>query len=195
MTEHAAVEPEAANATSPETAAGPSAAAGPMSSPSGGDSTSPSGDKGNSPDDTAAAPRPEETTETGDASAPAPAMAAAAEAEASASAPAPAPAALDMSAAGSTTTSGVETGCSSAGPGWKMGPEDFTLLCVIGQGAFGRVLQVRSKFDEEVYAMKVISKRMLKRKNHLSYMRYVTLSACLPGLPVYLSCPVHPSSS
>lgn len=55
--------------------------------------------------------------------------------------------------------------------GWKVGPEDFTPLCVIGQGAFGRVLQVRSKLDEGVYAMKVISKRMLRKKNHLSYMR------------------------
>jgi serine/threonine protein kinase len=51
--------------------------------------------------------------------------------------------------------------------GWKVGPEDFSPLCVIGQGAFGRVLQVRSKLDEGVYAMKVISKRMLRKKNHL----------------------------
>lgn len=35
------------------------------------------------------------------------------------------------------------------------------------------MLQVRAKFDDKVYAMKVISKRMLKKKNHLSYMRYV----------------------
>lgn len=33
------------------------------------------------------------------------------------------------------------------------------------------MLQVRSRFDAKVYAMKVISKRMLKKKNHLSYMR------------------------
>ena len=55
--------------------------------------------------------------------------------------------------------------------GWKVGPEDFTPMCVIGQGAFGRVLQVRSKLDDCMYAMKVISKRMLRKKNHLSYMR------------------------
>ncbi len=60
---------------------------------------------------------------------------------------------------------------SMGGAGWKVGPEDFTPLCVIGQGAFGRVLQVRSKLDDGVYAMKVISKRMLRKKNHLSYMR------------------------
>lgn len=83
---------------------------------------------------------------------------------------APPSAALDASEAGTSTS---PSGGGGDAAGWKVGPEDFTLLCVIGQGAFGRVLQVRSKFDGEVYAMKVISKRMLKKKNHLSYMRCV----------------------
>lgn len=43
-------------------------------------------------------------------------------------------------------------------------PSDFELLKVIGMGAFGKVLQVRSKVTGEVLAMKVISKRKLKSK-------------------------------
>jgi p70 ribosomal S6 kinase len=44
-------------------------------------------------------------------------------------------------------------------------PADFSLLKVIGMGAFGKVLQVRSKVTQQVLAMKVISKRKLKSKN------------------------------
>lgn len=43
-------------------------------------------------------------------------------------------------------------------------PQDFELLKVIGMGAFGKVLQVRNKKTQKVHAMKVISKRLLKKK-------------------------------
>jgi len=43
-------------------------------------------------------------------------------------------------------------------------PKDFDLLKVIGMGAFGKVLQVRNRQTKSVLAMKVISKRVLKRK-------------------------------
>jgi hypothetical protein len=43
-------------------------------------------------------------------------------------------------------------------------PKDFELLKVIGMGAFGKVLQVRNKESKKVLAMKVISKRVLRRK-------------------------------
>ena len=36
-----------------------------------------------------------------------------------------------------------------------VGPQDFTLLCVIGQGAFGKVIQVRHQPTDEILAMKV----------------------------------------
>ena len=43
-------------------------------------------------------------------------------------------------------------------------PKDFELLKVIGMGAFGKVLQVRNRHSQRILAMKVISKRILKRK-------------------------------
>ena len=44
-------------------------------------------------------------------------------------------------------------------------PKDFELLKVIGMGSFGKVLSVRSKSTSKVMAMKVISKRLLKKKS------------------------------
>ncbi|GMH63435.1 hypothetical protein TrRE_jg9396, partial [Triparma retinervis] len=47
-------------------------------------------------------------------------------------------------------------------------PRDFELMSVIGMGSFGKVLQVRLKSTGKVYAMKVISKRLLKKKNFVN---------------------------
>ena len=41
--------------------------------------------------------------------------------------------------------------------------KDFDLLKVIGVGAFGKVLQVRHKHTQRILAMKVISKRLLRK--------------------------------
>lgn len=38
---------------------------------------------------------------------------------------------------------------------YSIGPQDFDLLCVIGQGAFGKVIQVRHQPTDEILAMKV----------------------------------------
>ena len=43
-------------------------------------------------------------------------------------------------------------------------PKDFELLKVVGMGAFGKVLQVKNRQSGQILAMKVISKRLLKRK-------------------------------
>lgn len=43
-------------------------------------------------------------------------------------------------------------------------PKDFDLLKVIGMGAFGKVLQVRNRKSHTIHAMKIISKRLLRRK-------------------------------
>lgn len=51
-----------------------------------------------------------------------------------------------------------------AGKSRYVTPKDFELLKVIGMGAFGKVLQVRNKRSNKILAMKVISKRLLRRK-------------------------------
>ncbi|KAG4155078.1 hypothetical protein ERO13_D03G089900v2 [Gossypium hirsutum] len=58
----------------------------------------------------------------------------------------------------------------------KIGPEDFVILRVVGQGAFGKVFQVRKKGrnDEDgdgLFAMKVMKKVTIIKKNHVDYMR------------------------
>lgn len=53
----------------------------------------------------------------------------------------------------------------------KIGPQHFELLKLLGEGAFGKVILVQSRLNKEMYAMKVISKKMLKKKNNISYMR------------------------
>eukprot|EP00531_Pseudo-nitzschia_arenysensis_P006584 CAMPEP_0116153940 /NCGR_PEP_ID=MMETSP0329-20121206/21513_1 /TAXON_ID=697910 /ORGANISM="Pseudo-nitzschia arenysensis, Strain B593" /LENGTH=820 /DNA_ID=CAMNT_0003650883 /DNA_START=213 /DNA_END=2672 /DNA_ORIENTATION=+ len=44
-------------------------------------------------------------------------------------------------------------------------PKDFELLKVIGMGAFGKVLQVRNKQSKQILAMKIISKRQLRKSS------------------------------
>ncbi|GKU88770.1 hypothetical protein SLEP1_g2996 [Rubroshorea leprosula] len=59
----------------------------------------------------------------------------------------------------------------------KIGPEDFEILRVIGQGAFGKVFQVRKKIGsvlgdgDGIYAMKVMRKDIIIKKNHVGYMK------------------------
>lgn len=52
-----------------------------------------------------------------------------------------------------------------------VGIEDFEVLKVVGQGAFGRVYQVRIKNTSEIYAMKVMRKDKIMEKNHAEYMK------------------------
>jgi tRNA A-37 threonylcarbamoyl transferase component Bud32 len=73
---------------------------------------------------------------------------------------------------GTTTTSGSDTNTTDASvflPDKQQMPlrfvtaKDFDLLKVIGMGAFGKVLQVRHKHTQQILAMKVISKRLLRK--------------------------------
>lgn len=78
-----------------------------------------------------------------------------------------------------------------------MTPNHFDLVCCIGEGAFGKVLLVRPRLEstvtsrKNVYAMKVISKKLLKKKNHFSYMkaeRDIMTKVCSIWLYLYILC-------
>ncbi|KAJ4972852.1 hypothetical protein NE237_006026 [Protea cynaroides] len=61
----------------------------------------------------------------------------------------------------------------------KMGPGDFEILRLVGQGAFGKVFLVRKKNngggeicgDDGIFAMKVMRKDTIIKKNHVDYMK------------------------
>ncbi|CAI5747315.1 unnamed protein product [Peronospora destructor] len=69
----------------------------------------------------------------------------------------------------SDSTSSLSTGKSiSKHP---VGPQDFDLLCVIGQGAFGKVIQVRHQPTDEILAMKIVSNKYIVQHNSVSYLQ------------------------
>eukprot|EP00878_Enallax_costatus_P016535 GHUV01017348.1.p1 GENE.GHUV01017348.1~~GHUV01017348.1.p1 ORF type:complete len:478 (+),score=209.34 GHUV01017348.1:238-1671(+) len=53
----------------------------------------------------------------------------------------------------------------------KLGPQDFEILKVVGQGAFGKVFQVRARSTGKIYAMKVMRKQRILQKDHGDYVR------------------------
>lgn len=53
----------------------------------------------------------------------------------------------------------------------RFGPSDFTLLQVVGQGAFGKVFQVQLISTQEIFAMKVMKKEEIMAKNQGDYMK------------------------
>ncbi|GMR60444.1 hypothetical protein PMAYCL1PPCAC_30639 [Pristionchus mayeri] len=58
------------------------------------------------------------------------------------------------------------------GPSEKKGavPSDFEFLKTIGKGSFGRVFQVKHKYDHKIYAMKVLSKEHIRKKNEVKHV-------------------------
>ncbi|SPQ18312.1 c5c55abb-1447-43e1-a2db-722251b4da56 [Thermothielavioides terrestris] len=49
------------------------------------------------------------------------------------------------------------------------GPEDFQILRLIGKGTFGQVYQVRKKDTKRIYAMKVLSKKVIVQKKEVAH--------------------------
>lgn len=48
-------------------------------------------------------------------------------------------------------------------------PEDFAILKLIGKGTFGQVFQVRKKDTQRIYAMKVLSKKIIVQKKEVAH--------------------------
>jgi p70 ribosomal S6 kinase len=53
----------------------------------------------------------------------------------------------------------------------RLSPDDFEMLCLVGQGAFGKVFQVRKRDTGSVYAMKVMRKDTIIEREQTDYMR------------------------
>jgi len=49
--------------------------------------------------------------------------------------------------------------------------EDFALLRVVGKGSFGKVLQVRKKNTTEIYAMKILKKEHIYKRNQVEHTK------------------------
>lgn len=49
------------------------------------------------------------------------------------------------------------------------GPEDFEVLRLLGKGTFGQVFQVRKLDTDRIYAMKVLSKKVIVRKKEIAH--------------------------
>ncbi|KAI8473226.1 MAG: kinase-like domain-containing protein [Monoraphidium minutum] len=56
-------------------------------------------------------------------------------------------------------------------PSTRVGPRDFDILRVVGQGAFGKVFQVRHRANGRLYAMKVMRKERILQRDHGDYVR------------------------
>lgn len=65
----------------------------------------------------------------------------------------------------------VDTGKTEALVGGTIGLKDFDLLCVLGRGAFGKVIKVRKKDTKAIYAMKVLAKDMLIKQKMVEYTK------------------------
>lgn len=49
------------------------------------------------------------------------------------------------------------------------GPEDFEVLRLLGKGTFGQVYQVRKKDSGRIYAMKILSKKLIVKKKEIAH--------------------------
>ncbi|EHN02000.1 Sch9p [Saccharomyces cerevisiae x Saccharomyces kudriavzevii VIN7] len=49
------------------------------------------------------------------------------------------------------------------------GPQDFEVLRLLGRGTFGQVYQVKKKDTQRIYAMKVLSKKVIVKKNEIAH--------------------------
>lgn len=49
------------------------------------------------------------------------------------------------------------------------GPEDFEILRLLGKGTFGKVYQVKSRDSNRIYAMKVLSKKVIVKKKEIAH--------------------------
>ena len=47
----------------------------------------------------------------------------------------------------------------------------FSFLCVIGKGSYGKVLLVEKKDDKKIYAMKILKKKAMIKRNQVTHIK------------------------
>ncbi|ODQ79500.1 hypothetical protein BABINDRAFT_22399, partial [Babjeviella inositovora NRRL Y-12698] len=78
------------------------------------------------------------------------------------------------------------------------GPEDFEVLRLLGKGTFGQVFQVRKTDTDRIYAMKVLSKKVIVRKKEVAHtigernilVRTASASSFIVGLKFSFQTPL-----
>ncbi|CAI5477846.1 unnamed protein product [Closterium sp. Yama58-4] len=80
-------------------------------------------------------------------------------------------AATAAAVSGAGSEGGRDSDASGAIEARRVGPEDFELLRVVGQGAFGKVFQVQHRWTGEIFAMKVMKKQRILERNQGDYMQ------------------------
>ena len=53
----------------------------------------------------------------------------------------------------------------------KLTINDFTTLKVIGKGSYGKVLLVEKKDDKKIYAMKILKKKAMIKRNQVTHIK------------------------
>lgn len=56
-------------------------------------------------------------------------------------------------------------------PGKKLTVNDFTIVKVIGKGSYGKVLLVKKNDDDKIYAMKVLKKEAMLKRNQVTHIK------------------------
>ena len=53
----------------------------------------------------------------------------------------------------------------------KLTIEDFTIIKVVGKGSYGKVLLVKKNDDDQIYAMKVLKKKSMIKRNQVEHIK------------------------
>lgn len=64
------------------------------------------------------------------------------------------------------TQQSIDLGCEKK----SLSPSDFEFLTVVGKGSFGKVMLARYLEDDKVYAVKVLNKRLIVRRNETAHV-------------------------
>ena len=56
-------------------------------------------------------------------------------------------------------------------PKSKLTTNDFCTLSLIGKGCYGKVLLVKKNDDNNIFAMKILKKDQMKKKNQIEHVK------------------------